>query len=96
MAADFESRQSLACEALGRRPVDAFEHYRLKPRDRNLDSSGVECVREQRSGEDGKKAKRERRSSWRWLVFPYEICGGSYRDRTDDIHGVNVALYQLS
>lgn len=22
--------------------------------------------------------------------------GGSYRDRTDDIHGVNVALYQLS
>ena len=21
---------------------------------------------------------------------------GSYRDRTDDIHGVNVALYQLS
>ncbi len=24
------------------------------------------------------------------------ICGGSYRDRTDDIHGVNVALYQLS
>ena len=23
-------------------------------------------------------------------------CGGPYRDRTDDIHGVNVALYQLS
>jgi len=23
------------------------------------------------------------------------MCG-SYRDRTDDIHGVNVALYQLS
>ncbi len=22
--------------------------------------------------------------------------GGSYRDRTDDIHGVSVALYQLS
>jgi hypothetical protein len=22
--------------------------------------------------------------------------GGPYRDRTDDIHGVNVALYQLS
>ena len=31
-----------------------------------------------------------------------EVCltgisyGGPYRDRTDDIHGVNVALYQLS
>lgn len=24
------------------------------------------------------------------------LAGGSYRDRTDDIHGVNVALYQLS
>src|SRR6476660_6722598 len=24
------------------------------------------------------------------------FLGGSYRDRTDDIHGVNVALYQLS
>ena len=24
------------------------------------------------------------------------VSGGSYRDRTDDIHGVNVALYQLS
>jgi hypothetical protein len=24
------------------------------------------------------------------------IRGGPYRDRTDDIHGVNVALYQLS
>lgn len=24
------------------------------------------------------------------------IFCGSYRDRTDDIHGVNVALYQLS
>ena len=24
------------------------------------------------------------------------LLGGSYRDRTDDIHGVNVALYQLS
>lgn len=24
------------------------------------------------------------------------LNGGSYRDRTDDIHGVNVALYQLS
>lgn len=24
------------------------------------------------------------------------LTGGSYRDRTDDIHGVNVALYQLS
>ncbi len=24
------------------------------------------------------------------------LVGGSYRDRTDDIHGVNVALYQLS
>lgn len=24
------------------------------------------------------------------------LRGGSYRDRTDDIHGVNVALYQLS
>ena len=24
------------------------------------------------------------------------ILCGSYRDRTDDIHGVNVALYQLS
>jgi len=23
-------------------------------------------------------------------------CGGPCRDRTDDIHGVNVALYQLS
>lgn len=29
---------------------------------------------------------------WSGGVF----CGGSYRDRTDDIHGVNVALYQLS
>ena len=24
------------------------------------------------------------------------LCGGPYRARTDDIHGVNVALYQLS
>lgn len=24
------------------------------------------------------------------------FAGGPYRDRTDDIHGVNVALYQLS
>jgi len=24
------------------------------------------------------------------------FCGGPCRDRTDDIHGVNVALYQLS
>ena len=24
------------------------------------------------------------------------FVSGSYRDRTDDIHGVNVALYQLS
>ncbi len=35
-------------------------------------------------------------------LVPYGTCGaflfesGSYRDRTDDIHGVNVALYQLS
>jgi hypothetical protein len=25
-----------------------------------------------------------------------EFLSGPYRDRTDDIHGVNVALYQLS
>jgi hypothetical protein len=24
------------------------------------------------------------------------LCSGPYRARTDDIHGVNVALYQLS
>ncbi len=24
------------------------------------------------------------------------LFGGPYRDRTDDIHGVNVTLYQLS
>jgi hypothetical protein len=30
-----------------------------------------------------------------FLLTAY-FCGGSYRDRTDDIHGVNVALYQLS
>ncbi|MCU1546180.1 MAG: hypothetical protein JWP30_1280, partial [Homoserinimonas sp.] len=26
----------------------------------------------------------------------WSYLGGPYRDRTDDIHGVNVALYQLS
>lgn len=39
-----------------------------------------------------KKPRRPRRKGW-----DSGVCfGGSYRDRTDDIHGVNVALYQLS
>ena len=29
-------------------------------------------------------------------IVPVETQSGPYRARTDDIHGVNVALYQLS
>ena len=42
--------------------------------------------------EHGKKP----RQAAGWLATDGVLLGGSYRDRTDDIHGVNVALYQLS
>ena len=41
-------------------------------------------------GESGYKGKS------RTTCYGTGFMCGSYRDRTDDIHGVNVALYQLS
>ena len=49
---------------------------------------------------DFEKAALIRRAGVHASNLPREIlcseCGGPCRDRTDDIHGVNVALYQLS
>ena len=39
------------------------------------------------------KEHREKENPSQWLGFQNS---GPYRDRTDDIHGVSVALYQLS
>ena len=49
----------------------------------------INCAELDTHGNTGNPAPQEIIRSDRYL-------GGSYRDRTDDIHGVNVALYQLS
>ena len=50
------------------------------------------------AGSNGEAPKETKKPRVFQTVSPgkHGVERGSYRDRTDDIHGVNVALYQLS